>query len=907
MATNTEKIVVQVVVRGQKDLDKLSKKSGTATKQTGGLTKSLAKMTGQLVAAATIFRTLSSAITSSIKTFKDFEFQMAKVRAITGSSDTQFKALVDSARELGRTTFFTATQVGELQTNFAKLGFTTSEILLAQEATLALATATDTDLARAAVVAGAAVRGFGLDASETGRVTDVMALSFTSSAMDIEKFQTSMTKVAPIAAAANISIEATVAVMSKLTDVGIEASIAGTSLRQIFLKMQDSTSDLSKFLGFTVNSSEDLQKALDKLNEAGLSNEQVMGLVETRQVAAFNVMIRGAEDIDNMTTAFNAANGELQIMVDIIEDNLEGDFKKLTSATNDLQTEVGGRLSPNLRVITQDLTTFTTKLIANADAIVELSRKLGNLLFVITPAARETKGAIEVLNKSINLITGNKGWRAFTDMIGLTEVKKDTSTEDRIHEMNLAFEKTIGLTSLNTKNTTENIEKVKEEIKTRKEQINSITEANEVLGKNSSLLILKNPISLNIEAEIKNKLQKEVKALEESLSVREDLLFQFNETEKERLKDKADSDQKIQDRKDDLADAKETKKRNKDLRDEKEALNIKFTNSENALKESLINKKTTQEAFDEQSFLNEQQRLNDLKKILIEYNEDTSEVSKQIFDNELEQIAIRTAAELDSAAQIGNAFKLQYNEDVSANKEKNDKIIQMAKQSADMLFKIFNNNLSNRTERDKKALEEKNDAGIISQEQYEAGILEIERAAFEKKKKLDIAQAIINGALAMTKTAAALGPLMFTFSPFIAAMTAAQIAIIQSQKFALGGMIEEFANGGLVHGKSHAQGGEKFSVGGRVVELEGGEAVINKRSTAMFSSQLSAMNAAGGGVKFADGGLLNQPSFSNQQFNAIGQNQMINSMSNSSKVVVVEADITASQNTVSVIQSQATI
>ena len=97
-----------------------------------------------------------------------------------------------------------------------------------------------------------------------------MAKSFTSSAMDIEKWQTSMTKVAPIAAAAGISIEATAAVMSKLTDTGIEASIAGTSLRNIFLKMQDSSSDLSKFLGYTVNSSNDLDRALQDLNKAGL-------------------------------------------------------------------------------------------------------------------------------------------------------------------------------------------------------------------------------------------------------------------------------------------------------------------------------------------------------------------------------------------------------------------------------------------------------------------------------------------------------------------------------------------------------------------------------------------------------------------------------------------------------------
>jgi len=137
-------------------------------------------------------------------------------------------------------------------------------------------------------------------------------------------------------------------------------------------------------------------------------------------------------------------------------------------------------------------------------------------------------------------------------------------------------------------------------------------------------------------------------------------------------------------------------------------------------------------------------------------------------------------------------------------------------------------------------------------------------------------------------------------------MTAAQIAVIASQKFADGGLLEKFANGGMVQGKSHAQGGEKFAVGGRVVELEGGEAVINKRSTAMFKGQLSAMNAAGGGVKFADGGLMNMPSFASSQFNAIGQQNMMGAMNTSSRVVVVEADITNSQNTVGLIEAEAT-
>jgi hypothetical protein len=55
----------------------------------------------------------------------------------------------------------------------------------------------------------------------------------------------------------------------------------------------------------------------------------------------------------------------------------------------------------------------------------------------------------------------------------------------------------------------------------------------------------------------------------------------------------------------------------------------------------------------------------------------------------------------------------------------------------------------------------------------------------------------------------------------------------------------------MVEGNSHAQGGVKFAVGGRVAELEGGEAVINRRSTAMFGNALSAINEIGGGKSFS--------------------------------------------------------
>tara|TARA_R110001592_G_scaffold156330_1_gene386734 strand:- start:178 stop:381 length:204 start_codon:yes stop_codon:yes gene_type:complete len=66
------------------------------------------------------------------------------------------------------------------------------------------------------------------------------------------------------------------------------------------------------------------------------------------------------------------------------------------------------------------------------------------------------------------------------------------------------------------------------------------------------------------------------------------------------------------------------------------------------------------------------------------------------------------------------------------------------------------------------------------------------------------------------------------------------------------------------------------------------------------------MNSAGGGVKFADGGLMSSPSFTESSFAASNQSAMMGAMGGQRKVVVVESDITTSQSTVSVIQSNAT-
>jgi len=232
----------------------LNKAQSFTSKLTGSLIRSIGALTLGFIGLQAAIRLLSG----SIKIIRDFEQANADLASILGKTRSEIVALTEDAKRLGTTTVFTATQVSKLQKEFAKLGFSEQEILNAKEATLELAEATNSELSQAAIVAASTVRGFSLDASETQRVVDVMAKSFSSSALDIGKFQVAMSKVAPAAKNAGFSLEETTSFLGLLTDRGIEASIAGTSLRKIF-------SDLSK-QGITLDDAlEKIRNSTDKM------------------------------------------------------------------------------------------------------------------------------------------------------------------------------------------------------------------------------------------------------------------------------------------------------------------------------------------------------------------------------------------------------------------------------------------------------------------------------------------------------------------------------------------------------------------------------------------------------------------------------------------------------------------
>lgn len=111
----------------------------------------------------------------------------------------------------------------------------------------------------------------------------------------------------------------------------------------------------------------------------------------------------------------------------------------------------------------------------------------------------------------------------------------------------------------------------------------------------------------------------------------------------------------------------------------------------------------------------------------------------------------------------------------------------------------------------------------------------ITREFARKEQKISIGRALISGAEAMLKIAATYAPPISTILQVLQAVqTAAQVAVISSQKFARGGYE-------VLSGARHAQGGVRIPIG----EAEGGEghAVFSRKATQKYKNLIPGLVA----------------------------------------------------------------
>ena len=260
----------------------------------------------------------ASAVRNAFNSIRDFDKANTDLAATMGKNRKEIKDLTADAIKLGGATKFTASQVSSLQKELAKFGFSQKEILQSTEAILNLAAATGEDLATSATVAAQTLRGFGLDASEMGRVTDVMASSFTKSALDLSNFTESMKYVAPVAKTAGVSIEMATAMLGKLADAGVKGSMAGTSLRRILTEMAAT--------GLPA------KEAFDLVAKSGMSLSDAMDDVGRTAQTSLLILSDTKDQVFELDKALQSAGGSAEKMAKEQLESLDGKITLMTSA-----------------------------------------------------------------------------------------------------------------------------------------------------------------------------------------------------------------------------------------------------------------------------------------------------------------------------------------------------------------------------------------------------------------------------------------------------------------------------------------------------------------------------------------------------------------------------------------------
>lgn len=294
----------------------------------GGIQKAFVKIGAAWMAIRSAF----SLFRNSFNTIKDFEQANANLGTILGATNEEMDKLRESALELGRTTEYTASQVTQLQTELAKLGFGPKSIQAMQQPILNFATAVGAKLPDAAKLAGATLRIFGLSAHQTEDALDVLALSTNKSALSFEYLNTALSIVGPVAKTFGFSVRDVTALLGSLANSGFDASSAATATRNILLNLADTNGKLAKSLNGPVKSLPELIDGLKKLRARGIDLAGTLELTDKRSVAAFNTFLNGADDVKELHDALQDVDGAAKSIAEERLNTVEGSIKLLQSA-----------------------------------------------------------------------------------------------------------------------------------------------------------------------------------------------------------------------------------------------------------------------------------------------------------------------------------------------------------------------------------------------------------------------------------------------------------------------------------------------------------------------------------------------------------------------------------------------
>jgi len=422
--TNEEQLLIAI----KADTTNLMSGLKTASSGISNFNKKIAGIgKGMTIAGAAI----TAGFVMAIKTASGFEQSMANTASVAGATTEELERMTKAARDMGEQSVYSASQAADAQYYLASAGMKVNEIIGALEGTMALAAATQSDLAFTSEAVAATLSQYNLEAEEASRVANVFAAAISGSQATMEKLKTSMSYVGPVAKSLGMTLEDTTGILMNLYNAGYDGSKAGTALRMAFAKLLAPTKDTAETMdklkvSITDSSGEmrPFKDIIDDLATKGMTAADSMKIFGTRAGPTMMALIsQGEGAIQKMTDAVTNTTKATDMAATQI-DTFQGQMKLLKSAFEEFQITLVQDLMPALRPFIEQVTEAITKtsdwIKENPEltaTLVKITAAVGALMAVVGPlllllpsivsGLNLVKGAVTPLNTQIVLITAN--------------------------------------------------------------------------------------------------------------------------------------------------------------------------------------------------------------------------------------------------------------------------------------------------------------------------------------------------------------------------------------------------------------------------------------------------------------------------------------------------------------------
>jgi len=333
----------------------------------------------------------------AIKAYAEFDKQMSKVRAATHAGATDMNLLREAAIKAGADTSFSAKEAAQGIEELAKAGVSVKDIINGGlDGALSLAAAGGLEVAEAAELSATALTVFGLKGDKMSHVADLMAAGAGKAQGSVQDLGQALNQSALVADSMGYSIEETSGALAAFASAGLLGSDAGTSFKTMLGALTPNSKAAAEKmaeLGFSATNADGSFKSLDEI--AGILQSSMSNLGDAERAAAMEIIFgsdavraanvlyeQGADGIAEWTRKVNEA-GYAAITAGIQQDNLAGDFEKLTGSLDSVFLKSGSGANDFLRGAIQGAEQFV-------DAIGDIP---GPVLSTIAVVAGLTAGA----------------------------------------------------------------------------------------------------------------------------------------------------------------------------------------------------------------------------------------------------------------------------------------------------------------------------------------------------------------------------------------------------------------------------------------------------------------------------------------------------------------------------------